>query len=47
LLTSGINGGDPSVSAAFLSKVIPWLNFQDAVSRYAYFMCADGFLLNG
>ncbi|GIJ81672.1 hypothetical protein Asppvi_000171 [Aspergillus pseudoviridinutans] len=46
-LNSDMNGGDSSGSAAFLSEVIPWLNAQNAVSRYAYFMCADGFLLNG
>ncbi|GAB1191844.1 hypothetical protein APSETT444_001027 [Aspergillus pseudonomiae] len=46
-LTSAINGGDPSDSIKFLRDVIPWLNSQKAVGRFAYFMCAEGFLLEG
>jgi hypothetical protein len=46
-LNSDINGGSSSQSAQFLSEVLPWLDSQPMVSRYAYFMCADGHLLSG
>jgi hypothetical protein len=32
---------------AFLQAVIPWLDAQDYVERYAYFMCEEGVLLSG
>jgi hypothetical protein len=31
----------------FLSEVIPWLDSQDFVERYAYFMVSDGVLVTG
>ncbi|KAB8074718.1 hypothetical protein BDV29DRAFT_173188 [Aspergillus leporis] len=34
-------------SADFLNEVIPWLDSQSGVGRYAYYMCADGYLLSG
>ncbi|KAE8353613.1 hypothetical protein BDV28DRAFT_132813 [Aspergillus coremiiformis] len=47
-LNSAINpGGDVQGSASFLTEVIPWLDSQSGINRYAYFMCADGFLLQG
>ncbi|KAL3478107.1 hypothetical protein BJX99DRAFT_114894 [Aspergillus californicus] len=47
-LNSDLSGsGATSTSSDFLSEVLPWLDEQDAVSRYAYFMCADGYLLSG
>ncbi|EXJ93201.1 hypothetical protein A1O3_01758 [Capronia epimyces CBS 606.96] len=42
----GATGSDSDV-ASFLSEVIPWLDSQSAVERYAYFMCSDGILVNG
>lgn len=39
--------GSPDVTAQFLSDVLPWLDSQQAVSRYAYFMCAENHMLNG
>ncbi|KAK5552909.1 hypothetical protein LTR46_008984 [Exophiala xenobiotica] len=42
----GASGSDSDV-AAFLSDVVPWLDSQAAVERYAYFMCSDGILVNG
>jgi hypothetical protein len=38
---------DAASQAQFLQQAIPWLNSQDAVERYAYFMAGDGTLLNG
>ncbi|CAG8953787.1 hypothetical protein HYFRA_00006679 [Hymenoscyphus fraxineus] len=37
-------GGD---EAAFLKKVIPWLEAQAYVERYSYFMAAEGKLVSG
>ncbi|KZF22398.1 glycoside hydrolase family 128 protein [Xylona heveae TC161] len=31
----------------FLSQMLPWLDSQDYVERYAYFMVADGMLIEG
>ncbi|EXJ91398.1 hypothetical protein A1O1_04510 [Capronia coronata CBS 617.96] len=42
----GATGSDSDV-ASFLSQVVPWLDSQAAVERYAYFMCSDGILVNG
>jgi hypothetical protein len=38
---------DAAGQAHFLNEVIPFLNSQDAVDRYAYFMTGDGTLLTG
>ncbi|KAL4940327.1 hypothetical protein BDV06DRAFT_22931 [Aspergillus oleicola] len=47
-LNSDLSGsGGTQTSSDFLNEVLPWLDSQDAVARYAYFMCADGYLLNG
>ncbi|KAL2810818.1 hypothetical protein BJX63DRAFT_400980 [Aspergillus granulosus] len=47
-LNSDLSGtGGTQTSADFLGEVLPWLDEQTAVSRYAYFMCADGYLLSG
>ncbi|GFF22638.1 alkali-sensitive linkage protein 1 [Aspergillus udagawae] len=40
-------GASSSESAQFLSEVLPWLDSQPMVGRYAYFMCADNYLLSG
>lgn len=42
-----LNNASPSQSAAFLQEVLPWLDSQSAIGRYAVFMCADGYLLSG
>ncbi|KIX03598.1 uncharacterized protein Z518_07151 [Rhinocladiella mackenziei CBS 650.93] len=42
----GASGSDSDV-ASFLNDVIPWLDSQAAVERYAYFMCSDGLLVSG
>ncbi|GES63516.1 alkali-sensitive linkage protein 1 [Aspergillus terreus] len=41
------NGASSQASADFLNQVLPWLDSQDMVSRYAYYMCADPFLISG
>lgn len=40
----GTNSGDPTT---FMSEVLPWLDSQDQVERYAYFMVEDGKLTSG
>lgn len=46
-LSQDMNSGSSSQgSADFLNTVLPWLDENEAVGRYAYFMCKDGFLLN-
>ncbi|KAL4797652.1 hypothetical protein BDV19DRAFT_42239 [Aspergillus venezuelensis] len=46
-LNSDMSGsGATQTSVDFLNEVLPWLDAQDAVARYAYFMCADGYLLS-
>ncbi|KAB8234966.1 hypothetical protein ETB97_009647 [Aspergillus alliaceus] len=40
-------GSSAQESADFLNEVIPWLDSQSGIGRYAYFMCADGYLLEG
>ncbi|KAJ9640763.1 hypothetical protein H2204_003052 [Knufia peltigerae] len=42
----GATGSDSDV-ASFMADVLPWLDSQPAVERYAYFMCSDGILVNG
>jgi hypothetical protein len=32
---------------AFLEEVLPWLDSQDYLHRYAYFMAAEGSLISG
>jgi hypothetical protein len=39
--------GDPSAQVQFLHDIVPWLDGEMMVGRYAYFLCADGSLLNG
>lgn len=34
-------------ASRFIQDVIPWLDAQKCVTRYAYFMCAEGYLLSG
>lgn len=46
-LNSAIGGGDASGSADFLNEVMPWLDSQANVARYAYYMVADGHMVNG
>ncbi|CCU81172.1 hypothetical protein BGHDH14_bgh02974 [Blumeria hordei DH14] len=38
--------GDTAQQQAFLNDVLPWLDSQDYVERYAYFMAADGILIS-
>lgn len=42
-----LNDDSTSATTAFLQEVIPWLDAQPVVGRYAYFMCGDGHLLSG
>ncbi len=42
----GASGSDAEV-AKFLGEVLPWMDGNDAVERYAYFMCSDGKLVSG
>ncbi|KAB8345964.1 hypothetical protein FH972_023016 [Carpinus fangiana] len=42
----GASGSDDQVSS-FLSQVLPWLDSQDFVERYSYFMAAEGTLVSG
>jgi Glycosyl hydrolase catalytic core len=42
----GAAGSDDQV-AKFLGEVLPWMDSNDAVERYAYFMCGDGKLVSG
>ncbi|PYH41463.1 glycoside hydrolase family 128 protein [Aspergillus saccharolyticus JOP 1030-1] len=47
-LNSAVTAGQGTQEAAdFLTEVVPWLDAQSGVGRYAYFMCADGYLLSG
>ncbi|KAL4895433.1 hypothetical protein BDV59DRAFT_200078 [Aspergillus ambiguus] len=41
------NGASSQESADFLSQVLPWLDGQDMIGRYAYYMCADPYLISG
>lgn len=46
-LNADVNGiVDPAATADFLNTVQPWLDSQDMVTRYSYFMCADNYLLS-
>lgn len=42
----GAAGSDEQV-AKFLKEVLPWMDANDAIERYAYFMCREGKLVNG
>jgi hypothetical protein len=39
--------GNNTAQIQFLYEIIPWLDAEEKVGRYAYFMCAEGLLLNG
>ncbi|EAW06537.1 glycoside hydrolase family 128 protein [Aspergillus clavatus NRRL 1] len=42
-----VNGsGSSSDTANFLNEVLPWLDSQSMVGRYAYFMCANNYLVS-
>lgn len=43
----GCTDTDDTAIAAFLADVLPWMDEQDSVARYAYFMAADGYLNSG
>jgi hypothetical protein len=45
-LTEFAATSDSASQTQFLQKAIPWLNSQDAIERYAYFMAGDGSLLS-
>ncbi|PWY91832.1 hypothetical protein BO94DRAFT_380945 [Aspergillus sclerotioniger CBS 115572] len=47
LTSDSTAGGDTTSGADFLDEVLPWLDSQSGVGRYAYFMCADGYMLSG
>jgi Glycosyl hydrolase catalytic core len=42
----GASGSDEEV-AKFLGEALAWMDSNDAVERYAYFMCGDGQLVSG
>jgi hypothetical protein len=46
-ITEFAASGTPDEQNAFLEVVIPWLDAQPYVERYAYFMCEDGVLVSG
>lgn len=37
--------GDDTSQVQFLTEIIPWLESQQGVGRYSYFMCSDSVLL--
>lgn len=39
--------GTSAEQATFLDTVIPWMDAQDYIEKYAYFMASDGVLLSG
>ncbi|EON63775.1 hypothetical protein W97_03003 [Coniosporium apollinis CBS 100218] len=43
----GTIDGSDAQKADFLRKVLPWLDAQDWIERYAYFMVSDGMMVNG
>ncbi|KAJ5949224.1 hypothetical protein N7454_000808 [Penicillium verhagenii] len=46
-LTADISGvSDQSTTADFVTQAVTWMDSQANVTRYAYFMCADGYLLS-
>ena len=46
-LTEFAAAGSDEQVAKFLAEVLPWMDSNDAIERYAYFMCSDGKLVNG
>lgn len=46
-ITEFQNTGSDAEQVSFLQEVLPWLNNNTAVARYAYFYVADGYLLSG
>ncbi|KAJ5198765.1 uncharacterized protein N7498_007882 [Penicillium cinerascens] len=45
-LISDTNGvSDETKTAKFLNEVLPWLDSQPEITRYAYFYCANGYLV--
>ncbi|KKK25899.1 hypothetical protein ARAM_003151 [Aspergillus rambellii] len=47
-LSSDLSGsGATSASSEFLNEVLPWMDAQSGITRYAAFMCAEGYLLSG
>ncbi|RKF65846.1 Alkali-sensitive linkage protein 1 [Erysiphe neolycopersici] len=45
-ITEFEGSGDAAQQQAFLNDVLPWLDSQDYVERYAYFMASDGNLIS-
>ncbi|KAF2416521.1 hypothetical protein EJ08DRAFT_554074, partial [Tothia fuscella] len=43
----GTNGGTDAEINTFLKAVLPWLDAQDYVERYSYFMASEGRLISG
>lgn len=46
-LTEFAAAGSDDQVAKFMGEVLPWMDGNDAVGRYAYFMCGDGQLVSG
>jgi Glycosyl hydrolase catalytic core len=46
-LTEFAAAGSDEQVAKFLGEVLPWMDGNDAIERYAYFMCGEGELVNG
>ncbi|KAJ5635720.1 uncharacterized protein N7484_009033 [Penicillium longicatenatum] len=45
-LSSDISGvADQSTTAEFVTEAVTWMDSQSSVTRYAYFMCAENYLL--
>ena len=42
-----LSGATNAQQATFLDSVVPWLDQQSGVERYAFFMCSDGLLVSG
>lgn len=42
-----LNDASEEQSAEFLESVLPWLDSESAVGKYAFFMCRDGLLTSG
>ena len=46
-LNQDVNGiSNPAATAAFLNEVLPWLDAQSGVTRYAYFYLAKNYLVS-
>jgi hypothetical protein len=46
-LTEFAAAGSDEQVAKFLGEVLPWMDGNDAIERYAYFMCSEGELVSG